>query len=72
MTKTNRDLVVDNLLAFDRLAYREIADDYAEDAILRRFGSKVLGRARALLARNARDTGSMKGREQLDDDQSPR
>jgi limonene-1,2-epoxide hydrolase len=35
MTKTNRELVIDNLLAFDRLAYREIADDYAEDAILR-------------------------------------
>jgi len=34
MTKTNRDLVVDNLLAFDRLAYDEIADDYAEDGVL--------------------------------------
>ena len=34
MTKTNRDLVVDNLLAFDRLAYDEIAADYADDAVL--------------------------------------
>lgn len=34
MSKSNRDLVVDNLLAFDRLAYEEIAADYAEDAVL--------------------------------------
>jgi ketosteroid isomerase-like protein len=34
MTKSNRDLVVDNLLAFDRLAYDDIADDYAEDGVL--------------------------------------
>ena len=34
MTKSNRDLVVDNLLAFDRLAYAEIAEDYAEDGVL--------------------------------------
>lgn len=32
--KTNRDLVIDNLLAFDRLAYEEIAADYADDAVL--------------------------------------
>ena len=31
--KTNRDLVIDNLLAFDRLAYEEIAADYADDAL---------------------------------------
>ncbi|MDG2025517.1 MAG: nuclear transport factor 2 family protein [Acidimicrobiales bacterium] len=34
MTKSNRDLVVDNLLAFDRFAYDDIADDYAEDGVL--------------------------------------
>ena len=34
MTKTNRELVIDNLVAFDRLAYAEIAADYAEDAVL--------------------------------------
>ena len=34
MTRTNRELVIDNLAGFDRLDYEYVANGYAEDGIL--------------------------------------